>query len=183
MIDLQTVLTYLTLISVPVGVFYHIMTLNNTRKNQQMQLETRQAQLLATLFSTYRSIEFRRLWHQVMVYDWKDFEDWEKRFSEITNPEAIASFTSLMSFFSGVGVFVKNNFIDIKLVYDLIGGDIKMTWERYLPIFMGDREFFKNPTMWRDFEFLYNLIVEYDPEAINVEKITEIFEQYSKQTT
>jgi hypothetical protein len=43
MIDLQTVLTYLTLISVPVGVFYHIMTLRNTRKNQQLILETRRA--------------------------------------------------------------------------------------------------------------------------------------------
>ena len=50
MIDLQTLLTYLTLISVPFGVFYHIMTLNNTRKNQQMQLETRQAQLFFNLY-------------------------------------------------------------------------------------------------------------------------------------
>ena len=182
MIDLQTILTYLSLISIPIGVFYHIMTLNNTRKNQQMQLETRQAQLLATLFDTSRSMEFRRLWHQVMVFDWKDFDDWKVRFSEITNPEAIASFTSVMGFFSGIGVFVKNNFIDIKLVYDLLGGDIKMTWERYLPIFLGDREYFKNPLMWRDFEYLYNSIVEYDPDSINVEQTKEIFEELSRQT-
>ena len=51
MVDIQTVLTYLTLISVPVGVAYHIMTLNNTRKNQQMQLDTRQAQLYTTLWN------------------------------------------------------------------------------------------------------------------------------------
>ncbi|TFH14084.1 hypothetical protein E4H04_10875 [Candidatus Bathyarchaeota archaeon] len=183
MVDYQTISIVFTGLSISLAAFYYISTLMNAQRNQQQQLETRQAQLLATLFNTYRSIEFRRLWHQVMVFDWKDFDDWEKRFSEITNAEAIASFTSVMSFFSGVGVFVKNNFIDIKLVYDLIGGDIKMTWERYLPIFMGDREFFKNPTMWRDFEYLYNLIVEYDPESINVKQITDTFEKYSKQTT
>jgi hypothetical protein len=45
MTDIQTALTYLTLISVPVDVFYHIMTLRNTRRNQELQLETRHAQL------------------------------------------------------------------------------------------------------------------------------------------
>jgi len=57
MIDIQTVLTYLTLISVPVGVFYHIMTLNNTRKNQEMQLETRQTQIFLNFFTEWRSKE------------------------------------------------------------------------------------------------------------------------------
>jgi len=41
-VSLQTLLTYLTLISVPVGVFYHVMTLRNTQRNRKLQLETRQ---------------------------------------------------------------------------------------------------------------------------------------------
>jgi len=53
-VNLQTVLTYLTLISVSVGVFYHIMTLRNTRKNQQLQLETRQINTYLT-FTSARS--------------------------------------------------------------------------------------------------------------------------------
>ena len=47
MVDTQTVLTYLTLISVPVGVAYHILTLRN-------QSRTRQAQLFMQLFDRYR---------------------------------------------------------------------------------------------------------------------------------
>ena len=42
-LGLQTILTYLTLISVIVGVFYHIMTLRN-------QSRTRQAQLFQQLY-------------------------------------------------------------------------------------------------------------------------------------
>ena len=44
-VSLQTLLTYLTPISIPVGVIYHIMTLRNTRKNKQPQLKT-SAQLI-----------------------------------------------------------------------------------------------------------------------------------------
>jgi hypothetical protein len=38
--DLQILFGYLTPISLTIGVIYHIITLNNTRMNQQMQLET-----------------------------------------------------------------------------------------------------------------------------------------------
>jgi hypothetical protein len=50
-LTLQTLLTYLTLISVPVGVFYHIMTLRNTRRNQELTLETRQAQMFMQIYN------------------------------------------------------------------------------------------------------------------------------------
>ena len=33
MLDIQTLFGYLTPISLTIGVIYHIMTLNNTRKN------------------------------------------------------------------------------------------------------------------------------------------------------
>lgn len=67
MLDIQTVLTYLTLISVPVGIFYYIMTLNNTRKNQRQQLETRQTHLFMTLYETARSREFRRQYYALTM--------------------------------------------------------------------------------------------------------------------
>jgi len=46
-VSLQTLLTYLTLISIPVGVIYYIMTLRNTRKNKQPLMKT-SARLIQT---------------------------------------------------------------------------------------------------------------------------------------
>ena len=57
-------------------------------------METRQAQLFMNIFESYRGIEFRRIAHQVMVFDWKDFDDWTERYNERTNPEVIAAFSS-----------------------------------------------------------------------------------------
>lgn len=55
-----------------------------------------------------------------MVFDWKDHDDWLERFSEITNPEAIEIFTSVMLFFDGIGLLVRRDFFDIGLVYELM---------------------------------------------------------------
>jgi hypothetical protein len=53
----QTVFQFLQTVGILVGVFYYIMTLRNTRKNQQLQLETRQAQLFTSLSREFRSVE------------------------------------------------------------------------------------------------------------------------------
>ena len=60
-LTLQTTISLLTLISLTIGVVYHIMTLRNAKKNQELQLETRQAQLFMNIFESYRGIEFRRI--------------------------------------------------------------------------------------------------------------------------
>ena len=67
---LQTLLTYLTLISVPVGVFYHIMTLRNTGKNQEMQLETRQAQLFMQIYQEMSSPEHYKRSDELLHMEW-----------------------------------------------------------------------------------------------------------------
>jgi len=58
MMDVETLINLLALISIPIGVFYHIMTLNNTGKNQELTikaqnhaLETRQAQLFMNIYN------------------------------------------------------------------------------------------------------------------------------------
>ena len=75
MIDLQTILTYLTLISVPVGVAYHIMTLNITRKNQQMQLENRKVQLYMQLLDRFASEENRLRSAKVLEMEFDGYSD------------------------------------------------------------------------------------------------------------
>jgi len=136
-----------------------------------------------SLFETYRSPEFRRIGHQVLVYDWKDFDDWAERYNERTNPEAIATFSSYMLFYDGIGVLVRRGFIDVGLVYELMADSVKVVWERYEPIFRGDREFFQNPKMWDDFEYLYNMIKKIDEYPESTQRMREYFQQLSQQKT
>jgi len=182
-IDLQTVLTYLTLISVPIGVFYHILTLYNTRKNQQLQLETRQAQLFMNLFQTYRSPEFVEIMdHVIYRLDIEDWDDAVEKIHPVLNPEMRVRWFSVGTFFEGLGVLVRRGLIDISLVDDSLGNTIKMLWEKMGPVETESRKRFEIPRLFDDFEYLYNEILRYEgissgTTLISMEKIKQQLEQ------
>jgi hypothetical protein len=69
--SLQSALTYLTLISVPVGIFYHIMTLRNQNKN-------RQAQLFINLYSTYATPEMQGHFRDLWTIEVNGIDDWNR---------------------------------------------------------------------------------------------------------
>ena len=173
-VTLQTLLTYLTLISVPVGVFYHIMTLRNTRKNQETQLETRQAQLFMNLYETYRSLEFRKQWTMILQQEWTDIDDFMEKYGSDNNPEAWSNWMSVASFFHGIGILVKKGLVQPSLLDELISPNVFMAWVMMGPIVKGFEEYVKRPSIrnryrdaeghslskifksWSGFEYLYD---------------------------
>jgi len=157
MIDLQTVLTYLTLISVPVGVIYHIMTLRNTRRNQEQQLETRQAQLFTQLYSEFRSAENLRLYGKALQMTWDDHDDFEKKYG-LENWEKRIPYTSLSLFFEEIGVLIEEELIDIYLVIQLIGGTFRMFYEKFEPYVLEVRVRQRYPQYFDKMEYLYKEI-------------------------
>jgi hypothetical protein len=129
-------------------------------RNQKQTLETRQAQLLMNIMNTFRSTEFRKQWHTLENLEWTDFNDFIEKYHK--DVEVMTAWTSIMTFFEGVGVMVKNQLIDISLIYSLMAISIQMTWERYEPLIMGDRELFKQHSVaWDDFEYLYTEVIKY----------------------
>ena len=156
-VTLQTMLTYLTLISVPVGVFYHIMTLRNTRKSQQLQLETRQAQLFTQLYSEFRSAENLRLYFKALQMTWDDYDDFLKKYG-LEEWEERVPFTHMSLYFDEVGVLLKEGLIDVNLVAQLIGSAFRLYWEKFEPIVLERRIRDNNPTYFDNMEYLYNEI-------------------------
>jgi hypothetical protein len=59
---LQTIGILMTGVSLTIAAAYYTLTLRNTQKNQQLQLETRQAQLYMGLVNTFNSYEHRTQW-------------------------------------------------------------------------------------------------------------------------
>ena len=161
-VSYQMVLSTLQTFGLLVGIFYYIMTLQNTRKNQQMQLETRQAQLFMGLYPTFRSPEFIKNWDHV---NWRlEFDNWEDSFNTLhplKNPEGRTIWFSVAAFFEGIGVLLKRNLIDISLVNELLGGGITMTWETMGPIEKESRIRFNNPDIWTEFEYANDEILRY----------------------
>ena len=135
MIDIQTVLTYLTLISIPVGVAYHIMTLNNTRKNQQLQLETRQTQLFMQTYQKVATPELQTLASELNGWEWKDFDDFKEKYFDDTKKRG--DWASTMVLFDGLGVLLKKHFIDPEMLFNLEQSGTRggvLLWFKFKPI-------------------------------------------------
>ena len=163
-VSIQTLLTYLTLISIPVGVIYHIMTLKNTRKNQQMQLETRQAQLFMQLFNRWSDPAFAKLYGDYRYKTCAEVNNDPEKISKIAiqalfesyNPEVWIPIQTLAQYFEGISILVQKDLIDVDMVKRLLSGRIVWYWDSTEPFIRYVREKIDDPTIYHEIEILAN---------------------------
>jgi len=163
MVDIQTLLTYLTLISVPVGVAYHIMTLNNTRKNQQMTLETRQAQMFLGMVNRWRD-ETKGL--NVWDIIGKKLENGEEYLSCYSSDAEFAQvMDSMFSFYETLGVFVKQDYVSIHLVALMWAGMTRTFYENVVSNTLEDLQVHWNlPRLWSETNYVCKELIAYTKE-------------------
>jgi len=170
MIELSIIRDLVAIFGVIAGFTYYVLTVRNAQRTreltlraQEQALDTRQAQLVMNLVNTVRSTDFRRQWHTLFRLEWRDYQDFQEQYEE--DIEIISAWTSVVRFYECVGVMVKNNLIDMNLIYPLLVNGTKIMWDRYEPLIMGDRERFQEyGTIWTNVEYLYNEILRYEEE-------------------
>ena len=153
MIDIQTVLTYLTLISVPVGVFYHIMTLNNTRKNQKMQLETRKAQLFMSIYRVTIDEEMNKKWYDAMEMSIENFYD------------VRVMMHTLFQKYNGIGHLMMQGLLDVESAYHYSEGyRAVLLWMKWGEHIVGARSNASNPDYMDGFQYMAEKMMKYREE-------------------
>ncbi len=180
-ITYQMVLNTLQTAGILVGIFYYVMTLRNQRKNQEISLrnqeltlkaqeqalETRQAQLFMNIYDRrLNNPHFDDVNHRIQGLRWKDWDEYQALF-DYTNPETRdnhLAMSTMMNFYQGVGVLVKANLVDIRLISHLMSNSTKEFWEKVEPIVEEAREDWYGPGFLIDTEYLYNELMKYSEE-------------------
>jgi hypothetical protein len=109
------------------------------------------------LYDQLNSQEFQKMFnHIVYVYKWEDYDDWIRKYGPDVDMDAWVAFTSVGSFFDGLGVLVHRKMIDIKLVHDLMSSSIIWLWEKMEPVIVERRKRRNRPQIWEFVEWLYN---------------------------
>ena len=57
------------------GFGYYVLSVRGTKRNQQLQLETRQAQLYMSLYNDFKNKDFQNDFYVAMEFEFKDFDD------------------------------------------------------------------------------------------------------------
>lgn len=146
MIDIQTILTYLTLISVPIGVFYHILTLRNQNIARQIQI-IKGANILGDF-----------VW-KIYAYDTSDVEDFVSKFYE-EDSEIRKAYFEYFNSLEELGMYLREKLLGIRYVALLAGGSIITIWEKYESINMYFRESMGSRFL-TEAEYLYQKLKEY----------------------
>ena len=155
---LQTVGILLTALTVSTAAIYYTMTLRYTKRSQELQLETRQAQLFMQIYNRQYTIEQRRSLHIVSTIEIDNLEDFYEKYGPDTNPDAYFRLQSLGAYFEGVGVLVKRNLVDPTMVDDLMSGRIIDFWDALGDFIRELRERTGDYEAWEHVEYLYNVI-------------------------
>jgi len=177
-VTLQTYSILLTGVGMIIALVYYTLTIRN-------QNRTRQAQLLWSIYENYRSTESRQQSMEIASWEWEDTDDFFEKYGQHTNPETWVIWTAKAAFFNGIGILLKRNLIDIKLLDDLLTnsverhwntmgmGPILVEWRKRLPLQRKERGWMHDPeysdhvhdstvsTTFNGFDYLYNSLMKY----------------------
>jgi hypothetical protein len=165
MVEIETISIVFTGLSISLAAFYYISTLRNAQRTrelslraQEQALETRQAQLMMQIYGRWSDSDYKRHFHRFQnTMEWTDVDDFIRRYTSDGDLDEFLSFSTVISFYEGIGVLVKRDLIDKYLVDDLLGGDIVQSWEKVSTLVPESRKR-GYPTWLECFELLYNEI-------------------------
>jgi hypothetical protein len=143
-VDVQTISVAIASAGVIMGVVYYILDIRH-------QARTRETDLVLRLYATFGSNEFQEHWTEFIKGDYKDYNDFVKKYNIRSNPTPESTYL-----FEALGVLLKNKLIDIRLVDDLFTGPSKWFWEKLKPIAEDTRKKFNYPQYAEHIEYLYN---------------------------
>jgi type II secretory pathway pseudopilin PulG len=146
-VEIETISVVLTGLSVSLAAIYYALTL---RRQQQ----TRNAQAFIQLYQNAMDQGYLKgLTETLWLQEGEVFEDWWLKYGPEHNMEFFVRWWSGLVLYESVGILVKNGFVDISIVDDLISGPVLLTWERYEPIIQGIRDKYGWPQFqeWQEY--------------------------------
>jgi hypothetical protein len=150
LVEYQTISIALTGVGMIIALSYYALQIRN-------QNTTRQAQLFIQITNNLREEKFQNLLFEIRQWEANSIDDYMEKYR---NPENMVKLNYVTSFFEGVGVLVKNKFLNPKLVYDLMAYFLFNYYGRFSP-FIGDyRVRINRPKLWKNTEYLYQLMME-----------------------
>jgi len=151
MVDVQTLIGYMTPISLTIGVFYYIMSLRN-------QNRARQTQLIMQINDAYRDPNQLEARNKFSTYDWSTPEEF---LEDLSSLEGRLTIGTLGTYYEGLGVLVREKLLDIRVVALLMTGNILNFWNKLKPLISEAREIAWGPRLFSETEYLYNELMKY----------------------
>jgi len=153
MVDYSTLSIVLTGLGIMGAIVYYTLNLRNATT-------ARQAQVYAQIWDKFSSPEYLERYFETMDREWTDWDDYVEKYGSLrySNRSEYAKNMSVGVYYEGIGVLLKNGFIDAQPVADLLGTTVISFWEKVATLIMEWRVRNRDPRGYLYVEYLYNQI-------------------------
>ena len=169
MVDIA-LLQSLSYIAGALGVFvaaiYYVLNLRISQRNQelvlkaqQQTLETRKLQFVTSITNQLNSEEGHRRYAELMNMEWKDYDDFERKYGSDNNIDNAAKRFCVWQTFNTLGMLVREKLVEPELLYPILDGSVLNHWSKFKDVIKEQRKRYGGGRDdLSDFEFLYNEI-------------------------
>ena len=171
-ITLPIILQIVQTVALVVGIIYYLTIMRNQQRTRELTLkaqehatETRQAQLFMQIYDKWSDPDFLEAWYLIIEAEFETYEEMNKLRE---NEKYLRAWGTIVGFYEGVGVLVKEGLIDIRLVALLMTGTTTLFWRKMEP-FIDEIRRRAYPRAYIETEYLYNALMDYIKEHPEIE--------------
>jgi hypothetical protein len=147
LIDVETVASIVTTLSIVIGVIFTILEIRHLGK-------TRKTEVIMKIYERFGTREIVEAINRVGSAKLENIADYNKKYG-------FTDVTLIAELFEGIGVLLEQNLIDIKMVDRLFGPTLNSLWIRMKPVLYAMREGLKEPFFFSHYEYLINRLNSY----------------------
>jgi hypothetical protein len=151
---LQSVSYIVGALGVCVAAIYYAMVLREQRRNMRLTLETRRIGLIDSITNRLVTENTMNSFLELMTYEWKDYEDFEKKYGSDNNVDAAAKRFGLWISYNSMGAMLRKGLVEAEDLYDLGVQGAIFLWGKYKAVIEENRRRFNGLDYLRDFEYL-----------------------------
>ncbi len=185
MIELSVIRDLVTIFGVIGGFTYYALTVRNaqrtrelTLKAQEQTLETRQISLIDNIVTRSMSEQGFKKFFELLRYEWKDFEDFEKKYGSENNVEATAKRFSVWQDYNLIGLMLRKGLVEADDLWDMGVQGVIFLWEKYKQIIEEERRRYMPKSFLSDFEYLAGEMSRIAKERDSAYLIPETLDKY-----
>ena len=178
MIELSVIRDCVAIFGVLAGFSYYVLTVKASQRNMRQTLETRQISLIDNMVTRSMGEQGFKNYFELLRYEWKDYEDFEKKYGSEYNVEATAKRFSVWQDYNLIGMMLRKGLVEADDLFDMGVQGVIFLWEKYKPIIEEERGRYLGDNFLSDFEYLAGEMFRVANEREPTYMIPETLDKY-----
>jgi hypothetical protein len=143
---------------VAIAAIFYVLNLRISQRNMKQTLETRKLQFVTSIANQLNSEEGHRRYNELMNMEWKDYDDFERKYGSDYNVDNAAKRFCVWQTYNTLGMLVREKLVEPELLYPIVFPSVLNHWTKFKDVIKEGRKRYDGEDDLSDFEFLYNEI-------------------------